>query len=99
MSKLGKRLIQAAKEARAIARRKADPSTSRVHVPADIDVKAIRTKLRLSQTEIADRFVIPPGTLRDWEQHRRRPEGPARVLLPVIDKEPEAVNRALARKI
>jgi putative transcriptional regulator len=99
MSKLGKRLIQAAKEARAIARGKADPSTCRVHVPIDIDVKAIRTRLRLTQTEFAHRFGIPPGTLRDWEQHRRRPEGPARVLLVVIDKEPEAVNRALAREL
>jgi putative transcriptional regulator len=99
MSKLGKRLIQAAQEARAIARGKADPSTCRVHVPAEIDVKAIRTRLRLSQSEFARRFGIPPGTLRDWEQHRRRPEGPARVLLVVIDQEPEAVNRALARKI
>lgn len=95
MSKLGKRLNQAAKEARAIARGKADPSTYRVHVPADIDVKAIRASLRLSQTEFAHQFGIPPGTLRDWEQHRRHPEGPARVLLVVIDKEPEAVNRAL----
>jgi putative transcriptional regulator len=82
-----------------LPRGKADPSTCRVHVPDDIDVKAIRTKLRLSQTEFAHRFGIPPGTLRDWEQHRRRPEGPARVLLVVIAKEPEAVNRALARKV
>ena len=95
MSSLGKRLLKSAKEARAIARGEADPATYRVHVPSDIDVKAIRMKLQLSQAEFANRFGIAPGTLRDWEQNRKRPDGPARVLLVVIDKEPEAVKRAL----
>lgn len=95
MSKMGKRLIQGAKEALAIARGEADPATYRVYVPADINVAKIRKKLDLSQAEFASRFGIAPGTLRDWEQKRKRPEGPARVLLMVIDKEPEAVRRAL----
>ena len=95
MSKLGKRLITAAKEARAIARGELDINTYRIYVPADIDVKKIRTKLNLSQAEFSARFGIPQGTLRDWEQHRRKPEGPARVLLTVIDREPAAVSRAL----
>jgi DNA-binding transcriptional regulator YiaG len=60
-------------------------------------VKKIRKKLGLSQTEFASRFGIAPGTLRDWEQERKRPEGPARVLLMVIDREPDAVRRALER--
>jgi len=96
MSKMGKRLIAAAKNARAIARGEADPATYKVHVPADVDVAHIRKKLDLSQSEFARRFGIAPGTLRDWEQRRKRPEGPARVLLMVIDREPEAVRRALA---
>jgi putative transcriptional regulator len=95
MSTLGKRLIKAAKEARTIARGEARPKTFRVHTPSDIDVPAIRKRLGLSQNEFSARFGIPPGTLRDWEQNRRRPEGPARALLIVIDKEPEAVKRAL----
>lgn len=95
MSTLGKRLIKAAKEARTIARGKADPKSYRVHMPVDIDVPAIRKRLGLSQTEFSARFGIPAGTLRDWEQNRRRPEGPARALLIVIDKEPDAVKRAL----
>jgi putative transcriptional regulator len=93
---MGKRLIAAAKSARAIARGEADSATYRVHVPANVDVATIRKKLDLSQSEFASRFGIAPGTLRDWEQGRKRPEGPARVLLMVIDKEPEAVRRALA---
>ena len=97
MSKMGKRLIAAAKGARAIARGEADPATYRVHVPADVDVAGIREKLELSQSEFAVRFGIAPGTLRDWEQKRKQPEGAARVLLIVIDKEPAAVRRALAK--
>ena len=95
MSALGKRLITAAKEARAIAHGEADAKSYRVYTPSDIDVPAIRKRLGLSQNEFSARFGIPPGTLRDWEQNRRQPEGPARALLIVIDKEPEAVKRAL----
>jgi putative transcriptional regulator len=97
MSTLGKRLIAAAKEARQIARGKADPATYRIHVPADIDVQSIRKSLGLSQSVFASRFGIAPGTLRDWEQNRKQPDGPARVLLLVIKNEPEAVERALKR--
>ena len=63
-----------------------------------LDVQGIRKKLALSQAEFASRFGIAEGTLKDWEQHRKRPEGPARVLLMVIDKEPEAVQRALEHR-
>jgi putative transcriptional regulator len=99
MSTLGKRLIAAAKEARQIARGEADPATYRVHVPADIDVQSIRKSLGLSQSAFASRFGIAPGTLRDWEQHRKQPDGPARVLLTIIKNEPEAVHRALKREM
>jgi putative transcriptional regulator len=96
MSKLGKRPINAAKSAQAIAKSQADPKTYKVHVPADLNVRAIRNKLKMSQNAFAARFGILPSTLRDWEQKRRRPDEAARVLLLVIDKEPDAVTRALA---
>jgi putative transcriptional regulator len=96
MSKLGKKLIRAAKEARAIARGEAKASSYRIHSSADIDVQSMRKRLRLSQAQFAARFGIPPGTLRDWEQGRRVPEGPARTLLKVIENDPKAVERALA---
>ncbi|TMJ49456.1 MAG: helix-turn-helix domain-containing protein [Alphaproteobacteria bacterium] len=99
MSKFGKRLIKAAKGARAIARAEAKPGSYRVHVPADVDVRGIRSRLGLSQAAFASRFGIPQGTIRDWEQGRRRPEGPARVLLLVIKEEPEAVSRALGHAV
>jgi putative transcriptional regulator len=96
MTKLGKRLIQAAREANAIAKGEADPSTYRVYVPASVDVRAVRRKLHMTQAEFAGRFAVPLATLRDWEQHRRTPEGPSRVLLTILDRDPEAVERALA---
>jgi putative transcriptional regulator len=95
VSKLGKRLIASAREARQIIRGKADPATYRVHVPARVDVAAIRKRTKLSQNAFAAKFGIAPATLKDWEQHRRQPEGAARTLLLVIDREPEAVTRAL----
>jgi len=95
MSKLGKKLLRAAKEARTIARGEAKVSTYRLHLPVDVDVQAIRKRLRMSQAEFSARFGIPAGTLRDWEQGRRVPEGPARILLKVIEINPKAVEQAL----
>ena len=95
MSKLGERLIKAAREGRAIARGEADPATYRVFVPDDVDVRKIRRAMGLSQEQFANRFGLPAATIRDWEQHRRTPETPARVLLQVIKKDPQAVSRAL----
>jgi len=94
MSKLGERILRSAKEARAIARGDAQPA--RVFTPPQIDVAAIRKKTRLSQDRFAQRFGLSVAAIRDWEQHRRTPDPAARTLLLVIDKEPEAVARALA---
>jgi putative transcriptional regulator len=96
MSKLGKRLIAAAKEARAIARGEADPRTYRIHVPAEIDVKRLRRRLKLSQNEFAQRYGFTPARIRDWEQGRSRPDGAVRAYLLVIARDPDAVDRALS---
>jgi putative transcriptional regulator len=60
-----------------------------------VDVAQLRDSLGLSQTEFAEAFGVSVGTIRNWEQGRRSPRGPARVLLNVIAKEPEAVMRVL----
>jgi putative transcriptional regulator len=60
-----------------------------------IDVRATRKGLGLTQSEFAARFGFHPATLRNWEQGRTRPDGPARVLLAVIARHPEAVEDAL----
>jgi DNA-binding transcriptional regulator YiaG len=67
----------------------------RFNVPAEIDVKAIREKLSLSQEAFARRFGLDLATVRNWEQNRSRPDTAARVLLRTIEKEPDAVTRAL----
>jgi DNA-binding transcriptional regulator YiaG len=64
--------------------------------PAVVDVRAIREKMKLSQSEFAARFGFTAAAVRQWEQGRRYPHGPARVLLTIIDREPNAVRRALA---
>jgi len=61
----------------------------------DLDVGRVRGKVGLSQDEFARAFGVSVGTLRNWEQKRVRPDGPARVLLTVIDRDPVAVLRAL----
>ena len=96
MSKAGERLIQAAKEAIAIARGEADPTTYRVHVPPQIDVKKIRSRKGLTQAQFALRYGLNLSRLRDWEQNRSRPDSAARAYLMVIEREPEAVERALS---
>lgn len=82
-------------DAVAFAEGRADRSAYRVHVPETIDVRAIRTRLRLSQTAFAARFGFTPAAVREWEHGRRQPERSARVLLAIIAREPEAVDRAL----
>jgi putative transcriptional regulator len=58
-------------------------------------IKRIRWKLGLSQEDFANRFEIPIGTLRDWEQGRSQPDGAASAYLKVIGTDPEFVSRAL----
>ena len=95
MSKAGSRILASARQALAYATGEADTSQYGVHVPATIDVRAIRQKIQMSQEEFAQHFGVNKRTVQDWEQGRRRPSGPARALLVVIDREPEAVYRAL----
>ncbi len=95
MSKLGKKLIAAAKEGIAIARGETDPKTYKINVPKSVDVKAVRKRLRLTQEEFAIRYNLTIARVRDWEQGRSVPDSAARAYLTVIEKEPEAVKRAL----
>lgn len=64
-----------------------------VEVPI-IDVRAVRRRLGLSQISFAAKFGFQTATVRNWEQGRTRPDGPARILLAVIDRHPEAVEDA-----
>ena len=59
-------------------------------------VRDLRRRARLTQTEFASRLGVPVETIRNWEQGKRAPRGPARALLAVIAHSPETVFAALA---
>jgi len=69
---------------------------SRSFAVAPADIKALRKRLDVSQETFALMIGVSCGTLRNWEQGRRRPDGPARALLRVAEKHPEAVIDALS---
>jgi len=90
----GERMIASAKQALAFARGEKDHGCI-VHIPKEIDVKAIREKVDMTQEEFAKSFGVSKRTLQHWEQGVRVPAGPSRAFLTVIAREPEAVRRAL----
>ena len=82
-------LLASVREGGAILRGERPPSRS-THFD-EPDVRSLREKHGLSQSKFAALMGISVGTLRNWEQGRRRPEGSARILLKVVEKHPEAV--------
>ena len=89
-----KKLVTSVKQAGRIRRGKARPSRTFRFKPAD--VKAIRLQLEKSQTEFALMIGVSVATLRNWEQGRRSPDGPARALLKVAAEQRDTVRRALS---
>jgi putative transcriptional regulator len=95
MSAAGEKILGSIRYARAVLRGEAEGEFV-VHVPAEFDVKALRRQLGMSQAKFAASFGFGLAAVQSWEQGRRRPEGPARVLLKVIQHDPDLVRRALA---
>lgn len=104
MTKAGQRVITSARQALAFARgedgegfvvRESAESAVSPSSPDPPDVRAIRDRLGLSRSEFAERFGFGLATVRDWEHGRRVPRATSRVLLQIIEREPEAVSRAL----
>jgi putative transcriptional regulator len=92
---LGERLLDSMMELRAHLRGEIQLSETVYHVPPETDVRALRETLGLSQTDFAALFGFNVRSLQDWEQGRRRPEIPIRAYLAVIQRDPQAVIRAL----
>jgi putative transcriptional regulator len=86
-------LLMSVRQAGRVGRGTAGPARCRVFQPAD--VRAVRAKLGVSQAEFALMIGVSVATLRNWEQGRRTPEGPALALLRVAIKNPKAVAEAL----
>jgi putative transcriptional regulator len=95
----GHKIIQGMTEALLSAQGTTVGRVATVNVPNSIDVRAIRQRMNMSQREFALRFGFSLATLRHWEQGQRMPEGPARVLLTVIDRKPDAVQEALQEAV
>uniref|UniRef100_Q01NF8 Transcriptional regulator, XRE family n=1 Tax=Solibacter usitatus (strain Ellin6076) TaxID=234267 RepID=Q01NF8_SOLUE len=92
---LGDRLLDSLKELQAHLRGEIRLTETLYHVPPETDVRALRQKLGLSQSDFAALFGFNVRSLQDWEQGRRRPEIPIRAYLAVIQRDPQAVIRAL----
>lgn len=86
-------LVNSMKEAASISKGEAKPSRTFVYSP--IDVKEIREKTNKSQAEFADMIGVKVGTLQNWEQGRRKPQGAALTLLKVVSANPEYVEKIL----
>ncbi len=90
--------MQGLREALAHARGEDVPGLV-IHAPAPIDVFAVRRRTGLSQAAFSQRIGVSAATLRNWEQSRRRPDGPARILLALLARNPRIVEETLSEKV
>lgn len=92
-------IIQGMKDAiKHVRGKKTKSKIHKVEIPDEIDVRAIRHNLKLSRTEFAAKFGFSSRTLQHWEQGDRRPHGPAKVLLLLLEREPTVIEEILASK-
>ena len=96
MSKLFEEMAQGTAEARAYM--EGERKGYKVTLPETVDVRAIRKKLHLSQSEFANSFGLSVDAVRHWESGRRVPEASARALLTIIAHNPKAVLEALSQR-
>ena len=96
-SQVGREVEAALDEVLAHVRGEAELPCRIVDDPAAGRILALRKRLRLSRQRFADRFGLDARAVQDWEQGRRVPGRAARVLLTVIDHDPETVVRALGK--
>lgn len=94
MSKAYDSIQRGLKEAIAHAEGKA--KDVKVYEPKRVDVAALRQRIGMTQEQFAARFGVSVATLRHWERGDRKPQGPALVLLNVIERNPRAVIQALS---
>jgi putative transcriptional regulator len=92
-SGVGARVLKALQQAERFSRGEHVPG---IRVTTFPNIKAIRAKLKLDQKQFAERFGLSVDSIQNWEQGRRIPDVPAKILLAVIAKHPKAVEDALA---
>lgn len=98
MSRVADDILKSLEDALAHTQGKDVPGVRVTHVDTgDVDLKAIRKTLKLTQEQMAMLLGTSVSGYRKWEQKTRQPSGAARTLMKVMEKEPEAVLRALAQ--
>ncbi len=90
------KIAEGLREAAAIARGEAEPA--QLHVPAELDVRAIRQKTRLSQEGFASSFGFTVHQVRQWEQGRHRPLGAMRAYLMTIERDHQVILGLLKQR-
>ena len=99
MSKLGSELVKGLRQAAAHFRGDSTLRTYEYSIPEHIDVRTVRQKTGLSQGEFAARYALNLRTVQEWEQGRSEPDLATRAYLTVIDRNPQAVEEALATTV
>lgn len=94
MADAAKRITQGLAEALSHVTGNAVPDLA-LHISAQLDVLAIRRRTGLSQAAFSRRIGVSSATLRNWEKGLRTPEGPARVLLALMERNPQIVEETL----
>lgn len=97
-TEVGRSLLRGVRQAVAYGRGELEGRVEVYNVPPAVDVRKIREKMGLSQTDFANRYGFKCRTLQDWEQGRRSPDSAARAYLLVIASNPRAVDEALFRR-
>ena len=96
-TKVGREVEDALGEVLAHVRGEVDLPCRIVDDPSAERILALRKRMKLSRQKFANRFGLDARAIQDWEQGRRLPDRAARVLLTVIERDPKAVERALAK--
>jgi putative transcriptional regulator len=95
---LGSELIAAMNEVKSHIKGKTTLPSRTVNIPDTIDIKSLRKKRGLNQKEFAEHYGFTLSSVKDWEQGRRKPERAARILLAIIEKDPQIVEKILNQK-
>lgn len=98
-TKLGNELVKGLQEAAAHFRGELKLRSYEYRIPERVNVRAVRQKIGLSQSEFAARYALNPRTVQEWEQGRAQPDLATRAYLTVIDRNHEAVEEALAARV
>jgi putative transcriptional regulator len=98
-TKLGNELVNGLQQAAAHFRGELKLRAYEYHIPERVNVRAVRQKIGLSQSEFAVRYALNARTVQEWEQGRAQPDLATRAYLTVIDRNHEAVEEALAANV